>query len=73
MGGPDGDGRHDVRTALMDNGQAAPADGRQRLVVVGNGMAGARTVEEILSRGGNRLFSILIFGDEPYGLSLIHI
>jgi len=38
---------------------------RQRLVVVGNGMAGARTVEEILARGGD--FEITMFGDEPYG------
>ncbi|MEV6488591.1 nitrite reductase large subunit NirB [Actinoplanes sp. NPDC051633] len=37
----------------------------QRLVVIGNGMAGARTVEEILSRGGD--FTITMFGDEPYG------
>ena len=36
-----------------------------RLVVIGNGMAGARTVEEILSRGGD--FRITMFGDEPYG------
>jgi nitrite reductase (NADH) large subunit len=38
---------------------------RQRLVVIGNGMAGARTVEEILARGGD--FEITMFGDEPYG------
>ena len=38
---------------------------KQRLVVVGNGMAGARTVEEILARGGE--FEITMFGDEPYG------
>ncbi|GID28230.1 nitrite reductase large subunit NirB [Paractinoplanes brasiliensis] len=38
---------------------------RQRLVVIGNGMAGARTVEEILARGGD--FDITVFGDEPYG------
>ncbi|GAA1756112.1 nitrite reductase large subunit NirB [Luedemannella helvata] len=37
----------------------------QRLVVIGNGMAGARTVEEILERGGH--FDITMFGDEPYG------
>ena len=37
----------------------------QRLVVIGNGMAGARTVEEILARGGD--FDITVFGDEPYG------
>ncbi|MEA2592721.1 MAG: nitrite reductase large subunit [Actinomycetota bacterium] len=41
--------------------------GRDRLVVVGNGMAGARTAEEILQRGGDRLFEVTMFGDEPYG------
>jgi len=41
--------------------------GKKKLVVVGNGMAGARTVEEILRRGGAQLFDITIFGDEPYG------
>ncbi|MDQ6798426.1 MAG: nitrite reductase large subunit NirB [Actinomycetota bacterium] len=30
-------------------------------------MAGARTVEEILQRGGRGLFDITMFGDEPYG------
>jgi nitrite reductase (NADH) large subunit len=39
----------------------------QRLIVVGNGMAGARTVEEVLARGGGDLFSITMFGDEPHG------
>jgi nitrite reductase (NADH) large subunit len=43
------------------------AEHRQRLVVIGNGMAGARTVEEILERGGADLFAITMFGDEPYG------
>jgi nitrite reductase (NADH) large subunit len=38
-----------------------------RLVVVGNGMAGARAVEEVLLRGGGDQFDIVIFGDEPYG------
>ncbi len=46
---------------------AGPDDGRRRLVVIGNGMAGARTVEEILARNGAELFSITMFGDEPYG------
>ena len=41
--------------------------GKQRLVVVGNGMAGARAVEEVLARGGAERFSITMFGDEPYG------
>jgi nitrite reductase (NADH) large subunit len=38
-----------------------------KLVVVGNGMAGARAVEEVLARGGGDLFEIVMFGDEPYG------
>ena len=40
---------------------------KQKLVVIGNGMAGARTVEEILARGGGEQFEITMFGDEPYG------
>ena len=40
---------------------------KQKLVVVGNGMAGARAVEEMLARGGADLFEIVMFGDEPYG------
>jgi nitrite reductase (NADH) large subunit len=38
-----------------------------RLVVVGNGMAGIRAIEEVLARGGGELFDITVFGDEPYG------
>ncbi|WAC54470.1 nitrite reductase large subunit NirB [Gordonia sp. SL306] len=40
---------------------------KRKLVVVGNGMAGARTVEEILARGGADLFDVTMIGDEPYG------
>ena len=40
---------------------------KQKLVVIGNGMAGARAVEEVLARGGADLFDITMFGDEPYG------
>jgi len=39
----------------------------ENLVVIGNGMAGARAVEEILARGGGDRFGITVFGDEPYG------
>ncbi len=39
---------------------------RESLVVVGNGMAGARVVEEILARAPDR-FAITMFGDEPRG------
>lgn len=42
-------------------------DSRRRLVVIGNGMAGARAVEEILARGGGVQYRITMFGDEPYG------
>src|SRR4051794_7184661 len=42
-------------------------DTRQRLVVVGNGMAGARVVEEVLERGGGDQFTITVFGEEPHG------
>lgn len=40
---------------------------KKSLVVIGNGMAGARTVEEILARGGGDMFDITMFGDEPTG------
>jgi nitrite reductase (NADH) large subunit len=40
---------------------------KARLVVVGNGMSGARALEEILARGGADTFAIEVFGDEPYG------
>lgn len=40
---------------------------KRRLVVVGNGMAGARLVEEVLARDGGARHQITVFGDEPYG------
>ena len=39
---------------------------RRKLVVVGNGMAGMRTVEEVL-RIAPDLYDITVFGAEPYG------
>ncbi len=39
---------------------------RQRLVVVGNGMAGVRAIEEIQARAPGR-FDITVFGAEPHG------
>lgn len=44
-----------------------PGAAKRNLVVIGNGMAGARAVEEILARGGADQFHITMFGDEPYG------
>jgi nitrite reductase (NADH) large subunit len=40
---------------------------KRSLIVIGNGMAGARTVEEILARGGAEQFDITMFGEEPTG------
>ncbi len=40
---------------------------RSKLVVIGNGMAGARLVEELLGRGGGERYRVTVFGDEPYG------
>jgi len=39
---------------------------KQRLVVIGNGMAGMRTVEELLSAAPDK-YDITVFGAEPYG------
>src|SRR5690349_1206359 len=39
---------------------------KQRLVVIGNGMAGIRTVETLLDRAPD-LYDITVFGSEPYG------
>ncbi|KDR29799.1 nitrite reductase [Caballeronia grimmiae] len=39
---------------------------RQRLVVIGNGMAGMRTVEELLKIAPD-LYDITVFGAEPHG------
>ncbi len=44
---------------------AGPPGQRQRLVVVGNGMAGIRTVEELL-RIAPDLYDITVFGAEPH-------
>ncbi|BAE51818.1 FAD-dependent oxidoreductase [Paramagnetospirillum magneticum] len=46
--------------------QVSPPLHRQRLVVVGNGMAALRTVEEILALAPDR-FHITVLGAEPHG------
>ena len=56
-----------TRSHLSPTGTKPPRTKKKRLVVIGNGMAGVRTVEEILSRNGADLFDITIFGNEPYG------
>ena len=42
-----------------------PNHSKERLVVIGSGMAGGRVVEEIVARDRSR-FEITIFGSEPY-------
>ena len=39
---------------------------KQKLVVIGNGMAGMRTIEELLERAPDA-YDITVIGDEPYG------
>ena len=40
---------------------------KQRLAIIGNGMAGARFCAELVARGGRERFDISVFGDEPGG------
>ena len=47
--------------------EPAHVSSKRRLVVVGNGMAGARLVEELLARDGAAGHRITVFGDEPCG------
>ncbi len=42
------------------------ADPREHLIVIGNGMAGMRTVEELLKREAGKRFRITVFGAEPH-------
>ena len=44
---------------------------KERIVIVGNGMAGARFAEELVARDGDDRFDITMFGDEPGGSASI--
>ncbi len=57
--------RHDI-DARSSGGASFAAPARPRLVVIGNGMAGMRTVEELLKLAPD-LYEITVFGAEPYG------
>jgi nitrite reductase (NADH) large subunit len=46
--------------------EAMPRHARQRLVMIGNGMAGMRVIEDLLRIAPER-YDITIFGDEPHG------
>jgi nitrite reductase (NADH) large subunit len=54
--------RHQAEVSAMN--MLSPR--RRRLVIVGNGMAGIRTLEEILARAPH-IFAITVFGAEPHG------
>ena len=51
----------------MTPGRVTPGRCRRRLVVVGNGMAGCRFVQEVLARDPDRRLAITVIGDEPGG------
>jgi nitrite reductase (NADH) large subunit len=51
----------------MNGNEVIALSEKERLVVIGNGMAGARFLEELVSRGGRERFAVAVFGDEPYG------
>jgi nitrite reductase (NADH) large subunit len=57
--------RHEI-DGQTSGGASFSAPSRPRLVVVGNGMAGMRTVEELLKLAPD-LYDITVFGAEPYG------
>ena len=54
-----------ARTHEVSVQTKAPGKTKERLVVVGNGMAGIRTVEELLQRDPDR-YDITVFGAEPH-------
>jgi nitrite reductase (NADH) large subunit len=60
------DGRIWVNPEVQQPGlDRAPAQRRRRLVVIGNGMAGMRTVEELIGLAPDR-YDITVFGAEPH-------
>ena len=40
---------------------------RERLVIVGGGMAGGKLAEELVARGGLERYDVTVVGDEPCG------
>src|SRR5689334_9653462 len=42
------------------------ADPREHLIVIGNGMAGMRTIEELLKQINGGRFRVTVFGAEPH-------
>jgi NAD(P)H-nitrite reductase large subunit len=57
---------HTVAACIERSAGGAPTVRGGRLVVVGNGMTGARFVEELRERAGEA-FAVTVVGDEPHG------
>ncbi len=55
-----------VRTVPQTQRETLPAARKRRLVVIGNGMAAMRTVEELLDHAPDA-YDITVFGAEPHG------
>src|SRR5204863_713068 len=53
-------------TSTMNMMPLDPLGPREHLVVIGNGMAGMRTVEELLKLPGGKRYKITVFGAEPH-------
>lgn len=58
--------RDDVDEGGAAGGAALRRGGRRKLVLVGNGMAGMRAIEELLALAPE-LYDITVFGNEPHG------
>ena len=70
VSGPTGDGRQLAGNGKYNGAVAAPDAGKDdmrklKLVMVGNGMAGVRTLEELLKLAPD-LYEITVFGAEPH-------
>ncbi|WGM48028.1 Nitrite reductase [NAD(P)H] [Brevundimonas sp. NIBR10] len=50
---------------IMERPAVTPLEAREHLVVIGNGMAGCRAVEELIARDAGR-YRVTIFGAEPH-------
>ena len=57
---------HAIGATLEHRASPLPAVRAGRLVVLGNGMAGARFVEELRARASES-FDVTVLGDEPHG------
>jgi len=56
---------YEPRPSVADLPDGGRGDSREHLVVIGNGMAGCRAIEELLARDPGR-YRVTIFGAEPH-------